>query len=502
MLVAVSSTALRLKNGPGLPNLGCLVTTQRTIILPVCSITETCDENDERAIKQVIPKGRERTNETVYFSRPVLIPDETMGFNYNLLSVVLDCNGVPWDIANVYILSRLQAITYPEMTTFSGIADDLSAYKIFLDEKNINFTGFPQNKLKRPTYRYNGYLKQELFAGEIEPSTAKRRMSSVVAFYRWVIQEGILSPENDPWQEREYFASFKTTEGFKMSKSVKSTDLAIKAPVKDVPHEGVILDGGRLRPMSQAEQVWVLEALNHLGNTEMTLIHLVALLTGARIQTVLTIRLSHVACDFPTTAKKISLTCGPGYGIDTKGDTIGVLQIPRQLYDFLQVYAKSDRAKSRSEKAPGGNNLNQYLFLTQQGTPYYQAKIERMQFNPDLKIRHQKKGQAVRQFITDRVITYIRAHYDPAFHYRFHDLRASFGMNETDRQLVLIEQGKIKLANARRHVQRLMWHTSSATTDLYLDYRRQMEMIWAAVDGYEDYISTLIETARAGSFSE
>lgn len=476
---------------------------KRTAILPVCTVTEVCEEADPRAIRRVIPKTPDEVADTPYFVRPVLAPDETKGFNYNLLPVVIDRDGVPWDIANIYILSRLQATAYPEMTTFAGIADDLGAYKEFLDEKpDIDFAAFPQNKLKRPTYRYNGYLKQKLFAGEVEPSTVKRRMSSVVAFYRWMIREGILSPDHDPWQEREYLASFKTTEGFSLSKTVKSTDLAIKAPVKDVPHEGTILDGGRLRPLSPTEQLWVLEALNHLGNTELTLIHLLALLAGARIQTALTVRLSHVSRDYPASATRISITCGPSYGIDTKNDAVGVLQIPRRLYDLLQAYAKSNRARNRRVKAPGGDDPNQYLFLTQQGTPYYQAKIERMRFDPDLRIRHQKKGQTVRQFIADRVVPHVREHHDPGFHYRFHDLRASFGTNETDRQLVLVEQGKIKLSDARRHVQKLMWHASSATTDRYLDYRRQMEMVWAAVDGYEAHIATLIETANAGGFGE
>lgn len=478
-------------------------TANRTAILPVCSLTEVCDQHDQGAVPVVIPATSDPSGEVSYFVRPSLAPDENRGFNYNLLPVVLDSDGVPWDIANIYILSRLQATAFPEMTTFAGIADDLGAYKEFLDEKpDIDFTAFPQNKLRRPTYRYNGYLKQKLFAGEVEPSTVKRRMSSVVAFYRWMIQEGILSPDNDPWQEREYLASFKTTEGFKMSKTVKSTDLAIKAPVKDVPHEGTILDGGRLRPLPQTEQLWVLEALSYLDNTELTLIHLLALLTGARIQTVLTFRVMHVIKNYPASVAKISITCGPGHGIDTKNDVVGVLQIPRQLYGLLQTYARSTRAKNRRMKAPGGDADDQYLFLTQQGTPYYQAKIERMQFNPDLRIRHQKKGQTVRQFITDHVIPYVQAHHDPGFHYKFHDLRASFGMNETDRQLDLVEQGKIKLSDARRHVQKLLWHASSATTDLYLDYRRQMEMVWAAVDGYEAYIASLIEAAKNGSFNE
>jgi len=69
----------------------------------------------------------------------------------------------------------------------------------------------------------------------------------------------------------------------------------------------------------------LIKALKALGNTEYALMHFIALLTGAREQTVLTLR----ARDFMVPPSKIvqwpfKLRCGPGTGFDTKRDAAGV----------------------------------------------------------------------------------------------------------------------------------------------------------------------------------
>ena len=461
------------------------------------TVTKVCSAADNGAVLVINPAGS-------YFCMPLFLDDHPLshhsGFNYNLYPVVLDTTGVPWDIANIYILSLLQAQSSPNMTTYNGIADDLGAFKEFLVEKNIDFTDFPQMKLKRPTYRYNGYLKGLIFSGDLSPGTAKRRMSCVVRFYRWLAQEGVIRFANDPWQEREFFLNFKDSTGFERSKVIKTTDVSVKAPVNVDPLDGRIDDGGKLRPLTSEEQMWVKEALINLGNSEMLLIHVFALLTGARIQTVATLRVRHVEIEIPEAAKEHILKAGPGTGIDTKFDKQLSLHVPRELCHLLRVYSMSDRAKKRRAKAPGGDTREQYLFLTQQGSPYYEGKCTTQVFDPDFKLHHRKKAQTVRQFITDHMIPYIRKHYDPQFHYQFHDLRASYGMNLTDIQLQLVTAGKITLTQARHFVQKRMGHESSATTDRYLDYRAHMKMVWAAVDGYETFVRELIDAATKGTF--
>ena len=197
-------------------------------------------------------------------------------------------------------------------------------------------------------------------------------MSVVISLYRWLVEEKLFEPDFPLWQERQYLLSIKNTQGFSMMKSVASTDVSIKAPKTDDPFEGTIQDGGKLRPLTGEEQQWVMEASRALGNTEMQLLILFMLLTGARIQTACTLRVRHFTSENPHFGKALSrdvsifkLPVGPKAGIDTKNDKSMVLQVPRALYEVMRTYARSKRAQRRRELAAGGDNPDQYLFLTQ-----------------------------------------------------------------------------------------------------------------------------------------
>lgn len=477
---------------------------RRKVLVPVFQLSELCDGDDPRAICRQVKQGKLREGLTYHY-RFVVDSTSQTGFNYNLFPVVLDQNAVPWHLGTLYILSKLEGETNPNMTSFQSRADDLGAYKEWLDQHEnpeALLFDFPRLKLRRVTYRYRGFIQKQIYAREISPSTAKRRMGTVIAFYRWLIENNFFEPESPPWEERTYQLHFKNKEGFSVSASVVSTDIAVKTPKAEDPFDGIIQDGGKLRPLSDDEQRWVIEAAEALGNTEMYLLHLFMLLTGARIQTACTLRFRHFTQESPIFSNGLGgkgevfkLTAGPGTEIDTKGDKKGVLQIPRPLYELLRTYALSARALQRRVKAPEGDHPSQYLFLTQQGSPYYLSKAEALRFDPDLVRRHRKAGGTVRQFIKDHMIPYIRRHYDKNFHYRIHDLRASFGMNMTDIQQDLARRGVITASKARMNVKDLMWHESTATTDLYLSYRPLMQAIYAAVNGYGEQVQAWIQGA-------
>lgn len=465
---------------------------------------EECSENDPSANKRSVSrwKGREPL---AYFERPVVNPTDPAGFNYNLFPVVLDRNSVPWELGTMYILSRLESETNPNMATVHSIADDLGAFKEWLDEhdnpKELVFD-FPKLKLRRVTYRYRGALKLKIGAAEIAASTAKRRMGTVVAFYRWLIAENFFEPENDPWQERTYDLSFKNAHGFSVKKSVSSTDLRIDAPKANDPLTDIIEDGGKLRPLPQTEQQWVMEAADTLGNPEIYLILLFMMLTGARIQTAGTLRVRHFIHSKISFSRALAgdgevfkLKVGPGTGIDTKNDKSMVLQMPRFFYEALHTYALSQRAKRRRRMADDGDHDDQYLFVTQQGSPYYTSKEESLRFDPNLKRRHKKNGGTVRQFLKDHLIPLVRKNCHPNFHFRIHDLRATFGMNQTDIHMALVQSKVITLRKARLNVMALMGHSSSEITELYLDYRKKMEVMLCAVNGYGDQVRKWTDAA-------
>lgn len=484
---------------------------RRKVLVPVFTLTEICDEADLRAIERSIKKWKGRAALTYHF-RSVINPVEGTGFNYNLLPVVLDRNSVPWDLGMLFILSRLEHETHPDMTSIHSLADGLGAFREWLDDQKDGddlLLKFPKMKQQRPTYRYNGFLRRKIYAGEISPTTGNRHMGTVVAFYRWMMDEKLFEPENEPWQERSYRLALKNAKGFSVTKRVASTDVRIATPKTDDPFDGFIQDGGKLRPLPENEQRWVMEAADALGNPEMYLFLLFMILTGARIQTVGTLRVRHFTQDKVAFSRALSgdgevfkLKIGPGTGIDTKNDKNMVLQVPRSLYETLRAYALSARATRRRTVAPGGECVDQYLFLTQQGGPYYTAKAEARRFDPDLKRRHQKSGGTVRQFIKDFLIPYVRKHHAQKFHFRIHDLRASYGMNQTDIQMALVQKGILTLRKARTNVMALMGHASSDTTDRYLDYRKQMDAAYAAINGYGDQVRAWIDGAMKGMSSE
>lgn len=410
------------------------------------------------------------------------------------MPVVVDGNGALWPEANLYILSRLEGAINPNMTTYTGIASDLAAFKRFLEDENINFIEFPQRKLFRPTYRYRGDLQLRIRASQIAPTTARRRMTSVIGFYRWLIEEKLIEPENPPWQEGDAYFKFTDSKGFSRTKLVKTTDIAVRVAKQIDPYDGAIDDEGKLRPLTEQEQLWLMESLAELGNTEMTLIHLLALFTGARIQTILTLRTCHVRPDFAADVTEIRIPVGPGTAIDTKNDKRLMLIIPRWLFEKLRVYSFSERARKRREKA-GNDAEDQYLFLSIRGAPMYTSKSDRQKFDERHSIRHEKEGQAVRQFISERVIPMIKKKSGGKFQYRLHDLRASYGMNLTDQQLDLVREGKATLHQVREFVKARMGHESAATTDRYLNYRQNLRFIAKVQLEFESHLKTLTDMA-------
>lgn len=469
----------------------------RKIILPRFILTEVVSDSDIGATKISI------SNTSVgYFVREKTLANKDgylssawMSSKFNLFPLVLDATGAPWAEATVYLLSKIEGAIAPAMTTYASIADDLAAYRRFLDESLVNWTEFPAYKLNRPTYRFNGHLRIAIMAGDIASTTAKRRMSSVIAFYRWLQSEGLLKPENTPWRESDHFISIVGANGFKHSKKIKSTDVSIKISKSVDPFSTVIHDGGKLRPLTHEEQVWVLSALIALGNTEMTLIHLFAFLTGARIQTILTMRVKHLKFNLDaSTSTDVRIPCGPGTSIDTKHNKQRCLLIPIWFYKLLIDYSISERAQKRRDLANTSEIDDQYIFLSIRGAPMYGSKEDASDFDEKNNIRHAKTGQGVRQFIYERVLPFIRNKYNQNFNYHFHDTRASFGMNLADEQLDLVSKGKVTLHQCREYLMARLWHESSVTTDLYIRYRCNQAFARAIGEKYDSHLKKLIDS--------
>lgn len=480
----------------------------RKVVLPVFELTELTSADDSEAVFVPLLSTPEDPTRG-YFVRPTRIAQtgerrdgkpKWVKHQFNLFPVVLDRSGAPWPEANVYVLSRLESDANPSMATYLSIAEGLADFREFLDETGIDWLVVPQLKWNKPVHRYRAHLVHCSRAGEIAVGTASRHMAAVVGFCRWFLAEKTWLPKFEPFKEKELQIGLLDQHGRAFLKKVKTTDAAVRVPREQDPYDGCIKDGGKLRPLPPSEQKWLTDALIALDNTEMTLVHLVSLLTGARIQTALTLRVHNVLTSVhEDSTAEVRIPAGFGTDIDTKFDKQIVLCFPSWFYRVLQEYARSPRAIKRRLKAKGGDSPSQYLFLSRNGEPLYESKADIAKFDPDKTTRHAKVGQAVRQFVTERVIPWVQEHCDaPIFHYQLHDLRATFGMNLTDRLMERVSRGEITLQAAREFVKMRMSHASAATTDLYLQFRQHQTQVQQVGAAYEVHLRALSEHAARG----
>lgn len=220
---------------------------RRKVLLPVFQLSELADQDDPRAIERTIKQGKGRP-ELTYRYRFVWDVEAGQGYNYNLFPVVLDRKSAPWAIGTLFILSQLEGETQPVMSTFHSQADDLGAFKEWLDSQDNPeelLFNFPKPKLRRTTYRFRGFLQKQIQAREIGTKTAKRRMGTLISFYKWLIWNNYFTPEYPTWEEKTYQLSLKTADGRQLSKTVVSTDLSIPSPKAENDFDGSIQDGGK-----------------------------------------------------------------------------------------------------------------------------------------------------------------------------------------------------------------------------------------------------------------
>jgi integrase len=402
--------------------------------------------------------------------------------------VLLNSDGSPWNHGTLYLLSKLELTNPLSPKTLDSIAIDLVNFKNFIDIQELNYTEIPKRKFNRPTYQYRAHLQDLISSGHVSSSTASRRMSSIINFYRWLAKQHDCHFEYSPWSEKDMYIRFSDHAGFTQMKKIKTTDLKVNVQRQSCRKH--IQDGGKLRPLDKAEQERILKALVSINNPEMKLAFLIALTTGARIQTVFTLKRKDFLTDLKDKEHSFTLKVGRGTGIDTKYEKQMCIYIPNWLHKLIKTYSLSERCKRRIKKASKNFALvnEDYLFLTQAGWPYYMRSND-----PNIsKFRNPPRGGAVRQFIKAQLIPELCKTGD-AFPFSFHDLRATYGINLLEEKLCSIEDGRDKLFDVLMLIRERMGHSSIASTERYLNYRKQNEFIVNAQSKFEKFINTMVD---------
>ena len=421
---------------------------------------------------------------------------EKNGDAYLEFPLILQGDGSPSEIFNLYLLKRLQQTVQYDFKTFASVANQLLDFQRFLEDEKLDCLKFHKLKQLNAIFKYRTRLIDQVNAGLIGASSARGRINAVVNFYRFLVIEDLVDHQRYgiPFQDVYKYIAVDNEFGARRKMAIKSHDLAIHVPAKAHNSEAIV-DGGELSPLTVEEQTVVLKALQQ-SSREYQLMFYLALFTGARLQTICTLRIENLFNRESDSHGFIRLPVGAGTGVDTKFQKPMTLLIPNWLAKDLKIYINSEQARQRRQKSNYGDSDENYVFLTKLGTPFYTSKAEQQKltekiktsdlFGTRLKIY---EGEAVRSYLKVVLLPEIRL-IDPQFqHFKFHDLRASFGMNLLESQLQHLPEGHNHMT-AVEYVQARMGHRNISTTLQYLNYKSRLE--WRSKIQHE-YESSLMQ---------
>lgn len=410
--------------------------------------------------------------------------------NYQFFPILLNPDKSLWELANRYLLHKLKSYELPNPRTLDTIACDLKDFKNFCNEEEIDYLDIPR-KLSNPIIKYKKNLLFKLYNNQVSVNTIKRKLSSITCFYDWLIKHENIKFNFPLWSDSESYISYSNDYGNKNYKKVKTKNINKISSTNNLStYDNSIIDYGRLHPLTKDEQIILIKILKECNNYEMLLSFIIALSTGARMQTVFTLRLKHFEREINNDENIVKIEIGYGTHCDSKFSKRNILFFPVWLYKKIQIYIKSEKAiKKRNKSKHIFDNLNlQYLFLTSRGSPYYCSKDDKYK----ILYPAPPSGENIRMFINKTLKTkYTQKNLE--LNFSFHDLRATYGINLVDSYMPLLKEKKISLTQILNIVRERMGHSSLKTTELYLNYKVKSKNIDEAQNNYELFLRKLLD---------
>jgi integrase len=322
----------------------------------------------------------------------------------------------------------------------------LANYASWLEFKELDWRHFPTRKQDRAPVLYRGDVIKQRDQGSLAPSTARSRMAAVIQFYRHAQIHGFVQRHSPLWKDRQVVIPYFDSVGFGRTLMRVSSDLAIP----NRPRPGLRLEDG-LTPLRTEDAIKLLEFTKDQRLQEINLMLSLGVLTGARIETIVTLGVKNIEDAYPDvqTPDTYRLKVGPGTGVNTKYDVEGELLVPKFLLDELKAYCYSMRRLRRQSITSESNRG--LLFLTIGGNPYKAGSFNRLM--TDLRRRALSAGL---RFMAK---------------FKFHQTRATFGTWLMD---VALRVTDTKTAVA--FVRDAMLHKDEKTTFLYVHFNEQSPM--------------------------
>ena len=401
--------------------------------------------------------------------------DDESYFNF---PCILESDGVtPWHEANQYLWSLLfRGRDAPPFESINAKARALLKYKRFIEERFDNdlLSSFKATRpARRATYAYYAYLLEH----DVAAATLNINTGTVYEFYKWLSNEPGVKLDIDRVDATETaWVRFKTANPQFANRKQFGKVVTVRSQTRYRPGpkpvaRGFVRDEGEdLRPLQGHEQQTLLAVLSTDRFDIMTrLIFRIALDSGARKQTILTIRKRHVEQlrkQRPDGSGCCRLQCGPLTGINTKNSKRLSIYLPQDLIERLYVLIRSDLYARRSnkfrDKNPGVlNDDDMYVFLSQKGECLYMAK-EDPRYR---KTRYKPKGEYLAK-LTGKIKSTAGRSFPKDF--TFHWTRATFAYRYYLYLREATKAGLIEAGDEIAFVQTRLAHQDRKTTERYL----------------------------------
>jgi len=404
-------------------------------------------------------------------------------------------NGEPWIEANSFLIDIVKNKHAQNRPTDDAHrkASRLLDYLIFTENNNIDWLDFTARRItQRPTYRYHLHLMESNKRG---PQVANQYTGVVYQFYKFVARywRAIDIERVDTVKQISVFVENAYGHSRQITVEKRSqTQSYSKARV--VPAGFVDDEGECLRPLTNLELANLVEVINTKAwDAQERLIVLFALMTGARKQTVLTLRVKHIEELMKGALQPEGtyiLKAGPGTGIDTKNSKPQTLYVPKDLAEDMLTYVRSPFAKGRRNRFAQGYAASypdlepiaegdEYVFLSERANCYYMAASD-----PRYRFVKSRPLGAVTDTLKKKLMRSVLAEFPNEFSY--HWLRATFAYQLYQRLSPRLKDRRLLPGDEISIIQGRLHHERRETTENYLKLFTMIPQKLVAQEDYED----------------
>lgn len=405
-------------------------------------------------------------------------------------------DGAPWLEANSYIYETIK-YKHPQDRPGDDAhrrASILLDFDVFCDNKDIDWTDFSGKRYSlRPYGLYFNHLKN---LSGISSSAINSKMRVLYDFYAHAAKHWIVLDIERVDTVTPYKKHIRTERGSAVVEGKKRGMTMRTSSISSVP-EGMVRDDGEdLRPLSNSQYTKLNSVILESDFTvQDRLIIDLAAQTGARKQTILTLRLKHLSSFKPENLlrnKTYRLHVGPGTGADTKNQKNQVIYVPEELAKRLVIWSSCPTAKKRQgnflkiystnhPELPLPAREDIYLFLSDQSNCYYMARN-------DLRYPIAKtipRGQVTASL--KRRLALLMGNELP-MDFTFHWLRATFAYQTWQKLQTGIQKGYLKPGEDISIIQSLLCHNYRETTENYLKLFKMINETLEAQISYESWL--------------